>query len=733
MRKISKKEMAGHGILGLAITLVFIVYILFLYMSQFQSFIHTETQLCSRLGGTVDDIFANTEAISSYVTFLPSVAEITSDEEKASILEYKEVQDNMRKLVSSNPLYQSFYIYFINNGTVLTDYNKYFIDEFPDYALIERILSQEDPFIWYHAGYLNTDHKYVISLIRHFPIGSSAPSAVIIVNLRQDILMNAVRDELKGQRFQIVQNGVVIADSDTDTPGETIEFVPEAGVNWKRNGLSYQFFVPSADGKFTYLYTVSSSQFLTPFWQRLRTVFAAYLLFLLLGAVVFQIILRTQKRNYALLLRKIGTYLTNLSDTPKEANSFSTLSFAIDSMLLKNQQTELALEYYSPIIRDHYIMELLLGSSDLTHSSGEFDHMTPAFPYPAFLCLVCDVFNSDDPEDAQSCNQILLYVKKVTEERLSQFCCIYGTPLLSERLAFILNYPPDFPISKELKNAVEELTAKFRREMNSIVLFASGSREDTKEGISHSYLEASRNLSGKFLSDIHLVMPHDFDGNNSANLLSFQHAAVVALLESSMEEVSKKLQIFFTYLQSKTFSMEKKQYIGILYLSGIWNELTARNRGISTSLLVSAVKELLETKDMEELLHIMTRALEGIYEEVNNTEALKSPEGSHYITQVVQFINGHYHENISIADIASCVHLNPRYLGKLFKDATNYTLTEYLNRTRIKHSKELLATGKYTIQKVSELSGYADIRAYIRFFKKFEGCTPGEFNKARNK
>ena len=732
MRKISKKEMSGHGILALAITLIFVIYVIFLYVSQFRSFIQTETQLCGRLGSTVDDIFANTESISNYVTFLPSIAEITSNNEAASILDYKEVQDSIRKLVSSNTLYQSFYIYFINNGTILTDYNKYSMEEFSDHTLIERILSREDHFIWYNARFLEKEDIYVISPIRHFPVASRTPSAVIVVNMSQEALLNSIRDELSGGRFQILQDGFVIADSGQAVPAGKVEF-PVEGAGYRQNGASYQFFIPSGNGKFQYLYTVPASQFSDPFLRRLLSVSIAYFVSLAVSAVVFQIILRTQKRNYALLLRKIGTYLTNLSDSQEETDSFSTLSFAIDRMVLKNQETESALAHYSPVIRDRYIMDLLLGAADFTYSSNEFSDMAPSFPYSSFLCVVCDVFNSDDPEDIHSCSQILLYVKKVTEERLSRFCCIYGTPLLSERLAFILNYPPETAISKELQNAVNELTAKFRQEMNSIVLFASGSPESSQEGINHSYLEASRNLSGKFLSDIHLLMPRNRNGDDSTFLLSFQHAMVLALLECSPEEISKKLQIFSTYLQSKAYPIEKMQYTSILYLGGIWNELTAKSCSVPTGIIISAAKNILQAADCDALFESIAQALEKLYQEVNNTEALKSPEESRYITQVIQFINEHYKENISIADIASCVHLNPRYLGKLFKDATNYTLTEYLNRTRIRHSKELLSTGKYTIQKISELSGYADIRAYIRFFKKFEGCTPGEFCKTQNK
>ena len=52
---------------------------------------------------------------------------------------------------------------------------------------------------------------------------------------------------------------------------------------------------------------------------------------------------------------------------------------------------------------------------------------------------------------------------------------------------------------------------------------------------------------------------------------------------------------------------------------------------------------------------------------------------------------------------------------------------DYLNKTRIEHAKKLLANSDYTVAEVALRSGYNNDQAFNRFFKKFEGITPGMY------
>ncbi|MFS0614453.1 helix-turn-helix domain-containing protein [Lederbergia ruris] len=60
------------------------------------------------------------------------------------------------------------------------------------------------------------------------------------------------------------------------------------------------------------------------------------------------------------------------------------------------------------------------------------------------------------------------------------------------------------------------------------------------------------------------------------------------------------------------------------------------------------------------------------------------------------------------------------------------TIVEYLTRRRLTESKILLTNSNYTIREIAAQIGYNNVNSYIRFFKKYEGITPGEYRKIDN-
>ncbi|MBB6634097.1 helix-turn-helix domain-containing protein [Cohnella thailandensis] len=103
--------------------------------------------------------------------------------------------------------------------------------------------------------------------------------------------------------------------------------------------------------------------------------------------------------------------------------------------------------------------------------------------------------------------------------------------------------------------------------------------------------------------------------------------------------------------------------------------------------------------------------------------------GSSKVNAAIAFIADRYREDISVERIADAVELTPAYLSRIFKQATGKTVLEYLTRLRIDHSKRLLRETSLTMQDISQQVGYNNANSFIRFFRKHEGITPGEYRK----
>lgn len=105
-----------------------------------------------------------------------------------------------------------------------------------------------------------------------------------------------------------------------------------------------------------------------------------------------------------------------------------------------------------------------------------------------------------------------------------------------------------------------------------------------------------------------------------------------------------------------------------------------------------------------------------------------------YSTEMISYIKAHYHEDISLEEVATHLNLSTGYFSTIFKKETGENFKTYLNRYRVKMSKELLANE--TNIKIKDLSlkvGYFNVNSFIRMFKKYEGVSPGEYAKKMNK
>jgi two-component system response regulator YesN len=97
---------------------------------------------------------------------------------------------------------------------------------------------------------------------------------------------------------------------------------------------------------------------------------------------------------------------------------------------------------------------------------------------------------------------------------------------------------------------------------------------------------------------------------------------------------------------------------------------------------------------------------------------------------IVSFIAENYREaNLNISMIGEHFGITPTYLSKLFKDQTGKGLLDMINHYRIEHAKTLLQASHHSIKSISSEVGFHDINTFIRTFKKYEGVTPGQYQK----
>ncbi|MGE7775598.1 GlxA family transcriptional regulator [Chitinophaga sp. NPDC101104] len=100
------------------------------------------------------------------------------------------------------------------------------------------------------------------------------------------------------------------------------------------------------------------------------------------------------------------------------------------------------------------------------------------------------------------------------------------------------------------------------------------------------------------------------------------------------------------------------------------------------------------------------------------------------IIQVQDYIEKNYTEKMTIDELAAIVNSGRRTFERRFRQATNNTPLEYIQRVRIEAAKRHFEASRKNVSEVMFDVGYTDTKAFRDTFKKVTGLTPLEY---RNK
>lgn len=107
--------------------------------------------------------------------------------------------------------------------------------------------------------------------------------------------------------------------------------------------------------------------------------------------------------------------------------------------------------------------------------------------------------------------------------------------------------------------------------------------------------------------------------------------------------------------------------------------------------------------------------------------AFESANKKYVVEQIMNYIEDHYSEKISLDQIAENMYLSPFYISRIFKSETGNAPIRYLINIRLEKARELLEGGyEGSIQEVAALVGYDDAYHFSKLFKKRYGISPSQ-------
>ena len=111
-----------------------------------------------------------------------------------------------------------------------------------------------------------------------------------------------------------------------------------------------------------------------------------------------------------------------------------------------------------------------------------------------------------------------------------------------------------------------------------------------------------------------------------------------------------------------------------------------------------------------------------------DTEAAE--RASKHIRRAMEFIRGHYTEDISLDDVAGACGISSFYMSRMFKQELGESFVTLLTNVRLEQAVRLLASGSYKNGEIARAVGYNSDKYFSKVFSRRTGMTLEDYRRA---
>ena len=147
------------------------------------------------------------------------------------------------------------------------------------------------------------------------------------------------------------------------------------------------------------------------------------------------------------------------------------------------------------------------------------------------------------------------------------------------------------------------------------------------------------------------------------------------------------------------------------------------------NLITDVVQEMLpylNNAQMEKLQEALVYTL--FKYEVTKSEKEKEESSSTIIPDVLEYINSHFCEKLTLTSIADEFFVSKYYLSHVFNNVVGTSVHRYIMLKRLIHAKQMLLSGIKSTTAATNC-GFNDYAGFYRAFTAEYGVTPKEFVK----
>lgn len=109
------------------------------------------------------------------------------------------------------------------------------------------------------------------------------------------------------------------------------------------------------------------------------------------------------------------------------------------------------------------------------------------------------------------------------------------------------------------------------------------------------------------------------------------------------------------------------------------------------------------------------------------TKSMKQKADGMLFAQILEYMEDHVHESLTIDNICKSNSIGRSQLQKLFRNGSGYGAIEYFSRMKIDLAKQMIREDQYNFTQIADRLGFSSIHYFSRQFKHITGMTPSEY------
>lgn len=126
----------------------------------------------------------------------------------------------------------------------------------------------------------------------------------------------------------------------------------------------------------------------------------------------------------------------------------------------------------------------------------------------------------------------------------------------------------------------------------------------------------------------------------------------------------------------------------------------------------------------QQLTQLLAEVLATTLASLDSQRELRKPD---VIAQAKAYIDSHYHQDLTLGEVAGHVFMSPTYFSSQYKSRTGENFHAYLKRVRMETAALLLADDSLMLQEIGAMVGFRNPRCFSEAFKRHHGLLPSEY------